>query len=115
MRIASVRVEGTQNTRQSFLGFLIHPILSKSTPNSDSEQNQSLGQVLHTTRHIGHVLKETDLFHSVNARLERSHDNLASPDDVDVVFKAREKGRFFLSTSTELGNEEGTAVFALLV
>ncbi|TFL02734.1 mitochondrial protein [Pterulicium gracile] len=112
MRIAAVRVEGAPKTRQSFLGFLIQPILSDPPASSSPEDlrtKENLSYVLHKTRHIGHILKETDLFHSVSARLERSEDNLAAANDVDVVFKAREKGRFYLSTSTELGNEEGSA------
>lgn len=35
---------------------------------------------------------------------------LASPEDVDILITTREKGRFFLKTSTELGNNEGSAV-----
>lgn len=50
------------------------------------------------------------MFHSIEARIERAQDVLSQEGDVDIVFKAREKGRFFLNTSTELGNEEGTAV-----
>lgn len=102
MRIADVRVEGALNTRQSFLGSLINPVLSKPANN--------LGDVLHTTRHISHLLKKADIFKHVEARLERSSSDLANPYDVDVVFKTREHGRYYLNTSTELGNNEGSAV-----
>ncbi|KAJ8086177.1 hypothetical protein PM082_005000 [Marasmius tenuissimus] len=103
LRIADVRVEGAHTTRRSFLGFLINPLLS-TTPNSGD-----LAAILHTTRSIGDVLKRTDVFHAVEARLERAKDALSSPEAVDLVFKTREKGRFFLKTSTELGNNEGNA------
>ncbi|KAK1226033.1 hypothetical protein PQX77_010992 [Marasmius sp. AFHP31] len=103
LRIADVRVEGAHTTRGSFLGFLINPLLS-TTPDSGD-----LAAVLHTTRSIGDVLKRTDIFHAVEARLERAKDALSSPEAVDLVFKTREKGRFFLKTSTELGNNEGNA------
>lgn len=97
-RIATVRIEGATNTRRSFLASLIHPHLLDSTPTFDS--------VLRTTRHIGHFLVQTDIFKSVNARIEPA----ARPGDVDVVFTAPERSRFFLKTSTEVGNSEGTAV-----
>ncbi|KAH9922450.1 surface antigen-domain-containing protein [Amylocystis lapponica] len=105
LRIASVRVEGAVRTRKSFLGSLITPLL----PAAGLEPDATLESVLHTTRHIGGVLQQTDLFQSVDARLEASRDALARAGDVDVVFRAREKGRFYLNTSTQVGNNEGGA------
>ncbi|KAF8736125.1 hypothetical protein AX14_000848 [Amanita brunnescens Koide BX004] len=101
LKIADVRVTGAYNTRQSFLGSLIKPVLSKPI--------NTLGDVLHSTRHISYLLQKTDIFKHVEARLERSKSDLASPNDVDVVFKTREHGRYYLNTSTELGNNEGSA------
>ncbi|KAG7096661.1 hypothetical protein E1B28_004076 [Marasmius oreades] len=106
LRIADVRVEGANKTRASFLGFLINPLLPCNTGNPDTADLES---VLYTTRSIGDVLKRTDIFHAVEARLERAKDVLSSPEAVDIVFKTREKGRLFLKTSTELGNNEGNA------
>ncbi|TFK66342.1 hypothetical protein BDN72DRAFT_844495 [Pluteus cervinus] len=102
MRISSVRVEGAKNTRQSFLGFLINPFLA----NEDASDLESL---LRTTRYISHRLQETDIFQHVEAKIERARDVLADANDVDIVFKTRERGRLFLNTSTELGNNEGSA------
>ncbi|PFH50483.1 hypothetical protein AMATHDRAFT_144908 [Amanita thiersii Skay4041] len=99
--ITSVRVEGASNTRQSFLASLINPILNKPAT--------TLGQVIHTTRSISDVLNRTDIFKSVEVRLERSTHDLAHHSDLDLVFKTREHGRYFLNTSTELGNNEGSA------
>ncbi|KAI0264616.1 surface antigen-domain-containing protein [Gloeopeniophorella convolvens] len=87
-RVASVRIDGAHNTRRSFLAAL---------------------SVLHATRDIGHYLAETDLFQSLHARLESSAAPTANPGDVDLVFTARERSRFFLKTATEVGNSEGTA------
>lgn len=39
---------------------------------------------------------------------------MTSDGDVDVVFKAREKGRYFVKTATEMGNGEGNAVRIIL-
>ena len=106
LRIASVRVEGAIQTRKSFLGSIINPLL----PEPSTEDAATLESVLHTTRRIGSVLQETDIFQTVEARLEESRDALSRSGDVDVVFKTREKGRFYLNTSTQVGNNEGGAV-----
>ena len=103
-RIAAVRVDGAKNTRRSFLASLVYPHL----PQPDSLS--SFESVLRATRDIGHYLVQTDLFQSVHARLEPSADPAAKPGDVDVIFSTRERPRFFLKTSTEVGNSEGTAV-----
>ncbi|CCM00441.1 uncharacterized protein FIBRA_02473 [Fibroporia radiculosa] len=108
LRIASVRIEGAVNTRKSFLSSLVTPFLAKPVP-SITENAPTLEHVLHTTRHIGSLLQETDLFKSVEGRLEPSRDALAQSGDVDVVFKTLEKGRYYLNTSTQVGNNEGGA------
>ncbi|RDB18693.1 SAM50-like protein SPAC17C9.06 [Hypsizygus marmoreus] len=105
MSISSVRVEGAKATRSSFLGFLINPLLASSSEDTPS----NLESVLHTTRRIAHVLQKTDVFQSVEAKIERAQNVLSQEGDVDIIFKTREKGRFFLNTSTELGNNEGNA------
>ncbi|TFK47553.1 hypothetical protein OE88DRAFT_1685927 [Heliocybe sulcata] len=103
LRVASVRVEGAPHTRSSFLGFLVNPLLPPGT--SDS----TLESVLHTTRRISHRLQDSDIFSYIEAKLEASSNPLAADQDVDVVFKTREKGRFYVKTSTEFGNNEGGA------
>ncbi|KAL0958293.1 hypothetical protein HGRIS_000440 [Hohenbuehelia grisea] len=104
LTISSVRVEGTPNTRKSFLGFVINPTLS-----SFSAGPQNFESVLHTTREISHRLRETDIYKTLQVRIEQARDALAQDGSVDVVFKAQERGRFYLNTSTELGNAEGNA------
>ncbi|EGO03411.1 hypothetical protein SERLA73DRAFT_83345 [Serpula lacrymans var. lacrymans S7.3] len=109
LRIATVRVQGAKHTRRSFLDWLVNPWLSPQLSPLDVDKPSTLQNVLHTARGISHVLQETDLFQSVEAKIERSRDMLAKEGDVDIIFKTREKGRFFLKTSTELGNSEGNA------
>lgn len=104
MNVASVRVEGAIHTRKSFLGSLINPLLP---PSADTN---TLEGVLHAARRISHILHETDVFKTIEARIEASQNVLAQEGDVDLVFKALEKGRFYLNTSTEVGNGEGNAV-----
>ena len=105
LNIASVRVRGAVRTRDSFLGSIIDPVLERQ-----DEDSPTLGTVLQKTKEIKSLLEETDLFSQVEAVIDRSRGPLAHPDDVDVVFLTREKGRYFLNTSTQVGNNEGGAV-----
>ena len=103
MNISAVRVEGATHTRKSFLNSIIAPALS-------TENDSTLEDVLHTTRRISHALKKTDIFSSVEPHIDRARSNLASPRDIDLVFKTRERGRWYVSSATEVGNNEGSAV-----
>jgi hypothetical protein len=55
-------------------------------------------------------LRSTDIFSSVEVEIAKPRDPLAAHTDVDLVFKTKEKGRISLSSTTELGNNEGSAV-----
>ncbi|KAJ7698731.1 surface antigen-domain-containing protein [Mycena rosella] len=102
-RISSVRVEGARKTRPAFLRWVIDPLLPPPDVPSDLET------VLHSTRHIADVMTRADIFHTVDAKLERAAAPLAGRHDVDLVLTAREKGRFYAKSSTEVGNNEGSA------
>jgi outer membrane protein insertion porin family len=102
-RINAVRVEGAKNTRRSFLASIVYPHLPQ-------HHHSSFESVLRATRDIGHYLVQSDIFQAVHARLEPSADSTAKPGDIDVIFTTRERPRFFLKTSTEVGNSEGNAV-----
>ncbi|KAG7447227.1 mitochondrial protein [Guyanagaster necrorhizus] len=102
LNIHSVRVEGAKNTRGSFLGFLIDPVLL-------SEPHNDLQSVLYAARSIADVLLRTETFSSVETRIEHARDELAGPRDVNLVFKTRERGRWFVKSATEFGNNEGSA------
>ncbi|OJA14753.1 hypothetical protein AZE42_03187 [Rhizopogon vesiculosus] len=107
LSVAEVRVDGATNTRKSFLGWLIRPWLARHTGNQPGNSNNLQG-VLYTARGISHILQETDLFHSVDAKIQRSRDHLAKDGDVDIVLNTREKGRLYIKTATEFGNNEGS-------
>lgn len=107
VNISSVRVEGAPKTRRSFLAGIIDPAVSSC---------ETLEDALHATRRISHGLQKTDIFSSIEAYIDRPKDNvLAQVGDVDLVFKTRERGRWFVSSSTEVGNNEGTAVSILSI
>jgi outer membrane protein insertion porin family len=79
-----------------------------------THDESTLQSVLLKVRNIGHTLQETGLFHYVNATIESARDVTAPVHDVDLVFKTKERGRLQLKTSTEFGNQEGSAVRELL-
>ncbi|KAJ7138464.1 surface antigen-domain-containing protein [Mycena crocata] len=102
-QISSVRVEGAPHTRPSFLKFLIDPLIPPPSAEND------LQTALHTARRITDVFNRSDIFRTVDVKLERATAPLASVHDVDLVFTTKEKGRFFVKSSTEVGNNEGSA------
>lgn len=103
MRINSVRVLGDTRTRPAFLDWIIKPYFSQSSDNTST-----VDDVLATTKHIANTLLETDIYANIVPSIERAHDILASPDEVDLVLYTRPKGRYFLKTSSEIGNQEGS-------
>ena len=107
LRITSIRIDGADHTRKSFLESLVRPHLASPVI---LENRSTLRNVLESTREIGHLLHESDIFSFVAAELERSRGPLAQPGDIDLIFKTREKSRMYLKTSTEIGNNEGGAV-----
>lgn len=98
-------MEGARRTRRSFLSFLFNPFLV-----SDPDRQNDLQNTLRTARYISHLLKKTDIFSDVAVRVEQARDSGVDVNDVDLVFTARERGRLYLNSSTEVGNNEGTAV-----
>lgn len=110
LHIASVRIEGADRTRESFLGSIVRHHAGEPFTQDES----TLQSVLLKARNIGHTLQETGLFHYVNATLEPTREVTAPVNDVDLVFKTKEKGRLQFKTSTEFGNQEGSAVCEIL-
>ena len=111
MRITSIRVEGAHHTRKSFLESLVKPHLYSG---SVMDNHSTLRTVLESTRDLGHLLHESDIFAAVNAELERSRGPMSQPGDIDLIFRTKEKPRMFMKTSTEIGNNEGGAVRRVL-
>jgi len=100
LRVANVRIEGAKGTRRSFLNSLISSSLPKN-------EEPTLQDVLHTTRRVSHLLKKSDIFSSVHASIVPSPDSDSTA--VSILYKTTERGKFYLSSSTELGNNEGSA------
>ncbi|KXN80814.1 SAM50-like protein SPAC17C9.06 [Leucoagaricus sp. SymC.cos] len=103
-RIAAIRIEGAHRTRRSFLSFLVSPFLVQ-----DPEKPADLQTTLQTARHVAYILNKTDIFSNVAVQVDKARDPIADSNDVDLVFTTRERGRLYLNSSTELGNNEGNA------
>ena len=105
--LAAVRVFGANVTSRAFLDWLIAPHIVVP-PHS------TFRDVLDTTTAISTALAASGLFRAQSARIQPAEDG--DPAHVDVVYDVHERGRFFVKTSTELGDGEGTAasIFFLL-
>ncbi|KAG8995249.1 hypothetical protein FRB94_009324 [Tulasnella sp. JGI-2019a] len=111
-RITAIRVEGAPNTRASFLAGIIEPHIQSGvsrSANATAPPKTSLAEVLETTRRISSLLQETQVFKSVHTTIERSGFPFADDNDVEVVYRCKERGKWFLKTSTDIGNQEGSA------
>ena len=103
MQINSVRVLGDTRTRPTFLNWIMKPHFGRVTEGASTVED-----VLSVTKHVANALIETDMYASVVPGIERAQDILASPNEVDLVLYTRPRGRYFLKTASELGNQEGS-------
>lgn len=126
LKISNVRIEGATKTRPSFLARVVNPYftpqlatstkLSPVSPfpshliSEDLSNESTLETVLHQTRLIGNALARTQLFKKIVPELEIPKDDMASVEDVDVVFRVEERGRLSLKSATEVGDGDATAV-----
>lgn len=102
--VAAVRIHGANATARALLDWLIAPHIVL-VPHS------TFRDVLDTTTAISRTLAATGIFRSHSVRIQPAEDG--SDAHVDLVYDVHERGRFFIKTSTELGNGEGNAASIL--
>ncbi|CAM0135127.1 unnamed protein product [Umbelopsis sp. WA50703] len=93
----SLRVLGTERTRESFL----------KLATSSTFAGMTVADVINNVQETAEKLQRLDIFDSVNVILDTSRDPFAARDALDCVLQVKEKSRFFLKTGTEIGNGEG--------
>lgn len=98
--IHSLRVLGTERTRESFLRLAT----------ASSFTGMTVADIINNVQKTADQLQRLDIFDSVNVILDTSKDPFAAKDALDVIFQVKEKSRFFLKTGTEIGNGEGNMV-----
>lgn len=104
--LAAVRIHGANTTTRAFLDWLLAPHLVLA-PHSTFQN------VLDSTAAISRSLTATGLFRTHSVRILPAEDG--SDAHVDLVYNVQERGRFFIKTSTELGDGEGNAASILSV
>lgn len=110
-RLVGVRVEGANGTSRAFLASVVQPYLSSPSPSTSPSPNttstsppkETLTTLLHKSRAVSSSLLSTGVFKSVSPTLSASRHPFAEPGDFELVIKAREGGRVFLKTGTEVG------------
>jgi outer membrane protein insertion porin family len=132
LRLSSIRIEGAKEMRKSFLTRICKPytdatikptflnkfIYAHRLDQIMPGQSTSLPGLIGLLGSIGTDLGGLDAFADIQASLQPSlvvnpidpsSPLIASEEDVDVVFTCKQKPRFFLKTSTDVGNGEGNA------
>jgi outer membrane protein insertion porin family len=103
-------IEGAPNTRASFLASIVNKHIPPTGLSSTLTPHETLINALHTSRYITAALNSTGIFTSVTPTLALSSSPFAAPYDYALHFRVRERGRFFLKSSTDVGtNNEGSA------
>ncbi|BGP34898.1 hypothetical protein JCM10296v2_006722 [Rhodotorula toruloides] len=122
LRLNAIRILGAPSTRPSFLSRIFAPYLAPLPPPSflaatfspDSSAHappskQTLRSLLQATRNLTSTLEKFDIYRGIEASLERSDSVLSEKEDVDIVLRVREAPKYFLRTSTDVGDGEGNA------
>lgn len=124
LRLCAIRLGGLKNMRQSFLAALCRPYVDDNAHLAWLAEAR-YGDRLRLPRpgapasFIGLVesasalsmdLSRLDIVKDIAVQLEPSSVSNAHPtEDVDIVMRVQPSSRFFLKTSTSVGNSEGTA------
>ncbi|KAI0912655.1 outer membrane protein [Ustulina deusta] len=111
--LSSIQIHGAKNTRKSFLDPLFRPLVEDSR-----NVAYTLSDLLDEVGGAVSKLQKFDIFHPdivVHLSQPPHLDPSASPTDLDVSLRVREKSRFMLKTGTDLGNTEGSAYGTMLV
>lgn len=113
VRLGAIRLVGATNLRTGFAKTVLEPYLaslaSKRPPSGADDGSTTLRDVLSTAKDVRRHLVGLDIFSSIDSSLEPTPSVLASPDDLDLVFRVKEQGRYFVRTATDVGDGEGSA------
>lgn len=124
LRLEAIRIEGLKDMRPSFLASLCRPYVdvgAAAAPLADLRYGDRVFSpkpgvatdfraLLATTTSLGLDLSRLDVVKDIAAQLEPSMLPTATPEEaVDLVLRCKPAGRYFLKSSTSLGNSEGTA------
>ncbi|KZT39455.1 hypothetical protein SISSUDRAFT_1045638 [Sistotremastrum suecicum HHB10207 ss-3] len=103
-KLVAIHVEGASHTRRGFLESIIEPYLAEA-----SKTGVTLPEVLNATHRLGKVLVRTDAFREIRSQLRRNESIYGGKDELELLVKVKPRSRFFARTSTEIGNNEGSA------
>ncbi|KAL4399154.1 mitochondrial outer membrane protein [Malassezia pachydermatis] len=124
LRLAAIRITGLKDTRNGFLAGMCRPYVDPTAPEaflSDLRyghrmyfplpgQPTTIHAILQSATSFSADISRMDLAKDISVELEPSTVSDRHPhEDVDVVLRIRPASRFFLKTSTSVGNSEGTA------
>ena len=102
---------GARHTRSGFLARVASRYLSEDAPQDNTTPTtDSLRKVLQKTRGFTDALQKLDIFSEIEAGLENAPGVMNDEQDVDLVVKVRESGKYFLKTASDVGDGEGSAV-----
>ncbi|WAR60942.1 hypothetical protein PtB15_13B193 [Puccinia triticina] len=96
-QLSAVRVVGGHHTRPEFLSELFGPLLGDG-------QERTLPEIFRRSDELHDKLAKLGIFSHLQVSLAASKDD---PRGIEALVNVVERGRFFLKTSTDVGNGEG--------
>jgi len=124
LRLSAIRLNGLKNTRHGFLASLCRPYVDPTAPFTFMAdlryghrmnfpplgEPTTIHTILQTATSFSSDISRMDIAKDISVHMEPSRVSQEHPtEDVDLILNIKPASRFFLKTSTSVGNSEGTA------
>ena len=124
LRLNAIRIQGLKNTRHGFMASVCRPYVDPSAAEellADWRYGQrtrypmpgqptTIFEIIQSATAFSADISRMDIAKDISVQLEPARQPvLNEAEEVDVVLRIQPASRFFLKTSTSVGNSEGTA------
>lgn len=124
LRLNSIRIQGLKNIRHGFLASICRPYVDPSasealladwrygqrTQYPMPGQPTTIFEIIQSATAFSADISKMDIAKDISVQLEPAQQPVQTEaEEVDVVLRIQPASRFFLKTSTSVGNSEGTA------
>lgn len=125
LRLNAIRIQGLKQTRHSFLASVCRPYADPSAQEAWLAawryghrvhyplpgQPTTIFEIIQSATSLSSDISKMDIVKEISVQLEPAqHPVQNAAEEVDVVLRIQPASRFFLKTSTSIGNSEGTAI-----
>lgn len=124
LRLNAIRIQGLKNTRHGFMASMCRPYVDPSAAEALLAdwryghrlhfplpgQPTTIFEIIQSATSFSADISKMDIAKDISVQLEPAQQPVShEAEEVDVVLRIQSASRFFLKTSTSVGNSEGTA------